>query len=140
MQVATGSMVPLIRPGDWVSIRLGDADRVRPGDIVAYVQNDRVVVHRLLKVRGQPGCRRFWQQGDALSGWGAFDEDAFLGRIDQIHRGSALLNMDRGAWVLINRGLGMAGMVGILAVVAGRWVKRRMRGTGPLDGKKRINH
>ena len=139
LSVATGSMRPLIRPGDRVTIRLGDPDRVRSGDIVAYLRNDRVFVHRLMLVWGHRGCRRFWQKGDALSGWGAFDEEAFLGRVEQVHRGSALLDMDRGAWPLINRGLGMAGMARMMVIITGRWIKRRMTGNGSLNAKKRMN-
>jgi len=128
LQVATDSMMPIIRPGDSVIIRMGNVDRVRPGDIVAYTRNDRVFVHRLLRVTLRGGHRCFWQQGDALSGWGSFDEEAFVGMVESVYRGRTVLHMDREPWRVINRGVGLLGMIRIKALETARWLRHRKTG------------
>jgi len=110
MRVETGSMAPMIRPGDAVEIFMVSADRVRSGDIVAFFQNGRVIVHRLIRQDMPPrGEGRLWQQGDSLLGWGSFEASDFIGRVEIIRRDAVVLNMSQGIWPWVNRVLGRAG-------------------------------
>lgn len=129
-RVATGSMMPMIRPGDDVTIRMECPARVKTGDIVAYIRDDRVVVHRLLQVRCRNGRRQFRQQGDALRGRGCFDEEAFVGRVEAIHRGKTVLNMNRGLWPLVNAGMGLAGLVRAWVAMSARRAMQWITGSG----------
>jgi signal peptidase I len=126
MRVETGSMVPLIRPGDVVEIAMVSADRVRTGDIVAYLQHGRVVVHRLIIQDRSAHGHRFWQRGDNLTGWGYFYEGDFLGSVETIHRGASVLNMDRDPWRLLNRVRGLSGLLKMVVVGGAHRIKRRV--------------
>jgi hypothetical protein len=130
MGVETGSMAPVIRPGDAVEISMVSADRVRSGDIVAYLQHGRVIVHRLIRQDQSPHRHRLWQQGDSLLGWGSFESADFIGRVDIIRQGAVVLNMDQGIWPRMNRVLGRAGRakMGLAAIL------RRVRETA-LGGR-----
>ena len=99
----------MIRPGDGVEIVMATEDRLHVGDIVAYLQHGRVIVHRLIAQDRSPHGRRLWQQGDSLLGWGSFEAADFIGRVAIIHRGTVVLNMDQGIWPWLNRVLGHAG-------------------------------
>jgi hypothetical protein len=127
LTVETGSMAPMIRPGDAVEIAMLHADQARPGDIVAFLQNGHVIVHRLIKHDRSVYGRRLWQRGDSLFGWGFFDECDFIGKVAAIRRGSSVLNMDRAPWRLLNRFLGLAGRVRMEALEAARWVRQTWR-------------
>ncbi len=128
LTVATGSMMPLIRPGDRVLVRLGNGNNVKPGDMVAYLERDKVFVHRLMKIEKGKGARVFRQKGDALSGWGVFDDAAFLGRVDVVYRGEAVLQMNRMPWRFFNGALGGAGRLKSMVVTSARRIKYRIAG------------
>ena len=126
MRVATGSMLPLIRPGDRIRLRPADVHGLRSGDIVVFHQGDKIIVHRLLKIENGRSGRVLWQKGDASSRWGCFDEGAFLGRVETLYRGDAVLQMRRFPWRSLNRLLGVAGRVNLSVIEEARQVKRRM--------------
>ncbi len=49
LKVAGASMVPALWPGDLVTVRRCDPSELQPGSIVVFRQNERLVVHRLLR-------------------------------------------------------------------------------------------
>ncbi len=54
LKVAGASMVPALWPGDLVTVRRSDLSELRPGSIVVFRHNERLVVHRLMRWVG--GC------------------------------------------------------------------------------------
>jgi signal peptidase I len=68
---ATGSMEPVLSPGDLVFLQPAKAYEARVGDIAAFrdpAGTDRVIVHRVMKVEPIPGGRlAFTTKGDANS-------------------------------------------------------------------------
>jgi len=50
--VLTGSMEPGISPGDYITIRKVDKDKLEVNDIVTYKVNDVVVTHQIVKIDG----------------------------------------------------------------------------------------
>ena len=49
LKVAGASMVPALWPGDLVTVRSCDSSELQPGSIVVFRQNERLVVHRLMR-------------------------------------------------------------------------------------------
>jgi signal peptidase I len=60
LKVAGASMVPALWPGDLVTVRSCDSSELQPGTIVVFRQNERLVVHRLVRwvdsTHGGDGC------------------------------------------------------------------------------------
>jgi signal peptidase I len=42
------SMVPAMLPGDWVSVRRAGLDEISAGEVVLFLRNGRLVVHRVV--------------------------------------------------------------------------------------------
>ena len=68
----TGSMSPLINPGDVVVTRPVPVDEIRPGDIITYsipVEDRRIETHRVTAVTMNPdGATAVQTKGDANNG------------------------------------------------------------------------
>lgn len=75
------SMLPTLRGGrDAVTIRAVGNRKLRRGDVVAYVRNDVVVLHRVLHVKG----KRLTIRGDAGTQKEYIAEDQVLGVVETI--------------------------------------------------------
>jgi hypothetical protein len=48
LRVAGISMLPTLWPGDWVSLLPARAADLRPGDVIAFTRDGRVIVHRVV--------------------------------------------------------------------------------------------
>lgn len=67
----TGSMSPLINPGDVVVTAPIAAADLRTGDIITYsipVEDHRVVTHRVIEIIAEPGTTAVRTKGDANAG------------------------------------------------------------------------
>ena len=109
--VRGNSMWPLIRAGDRVRVMHG-LSGLRWGDIVAYQREDRLIVHRLIRIVRREGELFFQTQGDnASSRDPAVSAGRVLGRVVALRRAGSWLRLDtrlmRGiGWVLAALGLG----------------------------------
>jgi signal peptidase len=63
--ILSGSMEPIIKPGDMVIIRKCDAGEVAVGDIVEYKMPNFNVVHRVIAITYEGGKLGFITKGDA---------------------------------------------------------------------------
>lgn len=66
MSVLTGSMSPLMEPGDLIVIKKANAREVEVGDVITYRQDDSTLVtHRVVEVLREGGKVFFRTKGDA---------------------------------------------------------------------------
>lgn len=95
LRVQGASMLPFLRAGDRLELRPLDARPPRPGDLLVFIQDGQLVVHRLLRREGD----RCLTAGDALD-----QPDPWLSSADILGRAVALAcdwgraDLDRRPW------------------------------------------
>ena len=88
LRVSGTSMVPAIRPGDLVSVERARAGEIAPGEIVVFMREGRLIVHRVVARTGSPGDGYLVTRGDRTRRNDALVSSAELvGRVTQIGRG-----------------------------------------------------
>jgi hypothetical protein len=111
-RVVSGSMAPLVAPGDEVVVAATSVESLRPGDIiVAQAPGRPFVVHRLVAIQPAPEGNGFITRGDR-SGMAdpAWRADALVGRAVAVQRGDRMIDLARGR--------------GRMAVVVQGWLAR----------------
>ena len=91
------SMLPLVRPGDVLSVRTLGADEPRSGDVVAVggTQGEGLLVHRVLRVRGGRALVR----GDNTTvANGEFARDQIIGVVSRVERDGREVWFGSGRW------------------------------------------
>ena len=137
-RVISGSMVPLIGVGDKVVVRTTRADRLRRGDVVLYAVDGTFHTHRLLARRRQGKATLLVTKGDAsLTPDPPWREEQLLGKVTAISREHGTLDLEGRRWKTINGLLGLLAALQVVALQAGRRVKRVIIGNrrtrwGPL--------
>lgn len=100
LEIATDSMMPLIRPTDKVTIKGCSAGDIRRGDIILFNRNNQLYIHRLL-IKKQDV---FITKGDKVL---TLDQPVklnhFMGRVIKIERHSKILDLEKQPWVIINK-------------------------------------
>ncbi|CAN2039615.1 Signal peptidase I [Candidatus Magnetomoraceae bacterium gMMP-15] len=105
-KVSGDSMFPLIKSGNSISVCLTHSD-IKQGDIVAYLQNQNVVVHRIIKKKTIDNQLYFCQKGDNLLGWAWISQENLLGRVESIQHGDKTINLLKGHWPFLNKIIGI---------------------------------
>ena len=100
------SMRPLIEPGDEITARLVDPDLLRLGDLMAFWNGNRVVIHRLIKRRQTEESQWFCEKADNLPGWNWIDGDRVLGKVVSIEGRKGRLKITRWPWKWVNPAVG----------------------------------
>ena len=113
VRVHGDSMKPIIRSGDHVRLRFSEVKKLRQGDIIALLEKEYLVVHRLMKKRRIKENRWFCHKGDNLSGWKWVHEGQVLGRVESIEKSHSSLSLTSRPWRRINLVLGCVGWVWI---------------------------
>ena len=67
LRVFGTSMVPSILPGDLISVERTDLFEISPGEIVLYLRDGRLFVHRVVAHAGSQDAPRLITRGDRLS-------------------------------------------------------------------------
>lgn len=93
LSVLTGSMAPLIRPGDEVLIESVPASQVGNGDIILFRRNGELIVHRVLRKLKKAHGVYFLEQGDARHLMEAVSADMVLGRVAKVKSGSKVFDL-----------------------------------------------
>lgn len=62
--IATGSMEPLIQPGDVVLVEKTEAEKLRIGDIIQYKKDNIFIFHRVIDVVKEDNQTRYKTKGD----------------------------------------------------------------------------
>ena len=112
LRVVSGSMRPVIEPGDTVLARKTDPSRIRIGDIVAFRTPDFVVVHRIIGAYQQGGRYYFRERGDSVGRSEVFPEESLLGRVTSVEKKGGSLDLESLRWRLANRLLGWSHRLG----------------------------
>jgi signal peptidase I len=85
LRVFGTSMVPSILPGDMISVRRADLFEVSPGEIVMYLRDGRLFVHRVVARAGTQHDPRLITRGDRLCYDDPFvSSSQLLGRVTSI--------------------------------------------------------
>ena len=85
LRVFGTSMVPSVLPGDLISVQRANLSEISPGEIVLYLRDNRLFVHRVVARAGDHDNPRLITRGDRLS----YDDPAvssseLLGRVTSI--------------------------------------------------------
>ena len=87
------SMNPTIRAGESVRIRPVRAGDLRPGAVLLYRKNDRLVLHR--RIRRAPATGAFYAAADAATAGGEWvAEEDVLGAAEWVRRGDRIRRLD----------------------------------------------
>ena len=120
LPVQGDSMWPLIRPGDHVEIQLVDPEALGRGDILAFWNDGKLTVHRLIRKSRVDGSWQFCQRGDNQRGWSWVQADRVVGRAGVIHRGKRSLSMTAMPWRCLNRLLALTSLIWAGALATAR--------------------
>jgi len=93
LPVSGTSMAPLILPGDGICVRLMPPEKIRPGEVIAFVQDSHIVVHRLINKKKMSGRRMFYQKGINLQGGCWVEQNKILGRVESIKRQGRIMGL-----------------------------------------------
>ncbi|MGH7802424.1 MAG: signal peptidase I [Thermodesulfobacteriota bacterium] len=97
------SMLPLIKDGDSVVI-CHTREGIRAGSIVAFRKDQKIIVHRVIKIEKDDGKTAFLTKGDFnLKPDYPFHEDLLIGKVIAIKREGRQINLDTTFWSVIGR-------------------------------------
>ena len=67
LRVFGTSMVPSVLPGDLISVQRANLSEISPGEIILYLRDDRLFVHRVVARAGDEDNPRLITRGDRLT-------------------------------------------------------------------------
>jgi hypothetical protein len=102
LNVRGKSMLPLINPGQKVTVRLTDPHGLRRGDLFAFQRGENITVHRFVKKRKSDEVWWFCEVGDNAADWGWVQEGRVLGIVRAVQGSDMFLDMQSRPWVWIN--------------------------------------
>jgi hypothetical protein len=76
LRITGHSMYPFLVPGEWVLIEPCATESLRPGDLIAFERDGRLILHRLLCV----GAENVVEKGDNGLQEGVVEQGKILGR------------------------------------------------------------
>lgn len=94
LRVASGSMQPLIQPGDRVTVKHADVDQVKFGDIIVFRLQEVLVVHRVIGRLRIDGRTFFLQKGDSNLAASPVPSDDVLARVVAIGKAGKTFRLD----------------------------------------------
>ena len=87
LPMLTGSMLPDIPVGAVLEVEKASGDHCRPGDVVVYRLDNRLVAHRILWRLALGGRRLFFEKGDTNERGGWIRGAQICGLVRAIHLG-----------------------------------------------------
>ena len=107
LAVRSGSMTPLIQPGNRVLMSPVMAEQICCGDIVVFRRSGSLIVHRVLKKRHTSGGSYFIEKGDNFPSMGRFSADDVIGKVTMVIGNGKIFNLSSPFSRLISRLLSM---------------------------------
>jgi hypothetical protein len=92
-QVASGSMVPTLKVGDSVRIEPARAKDIQDGEIAAFETAQGLVIHRIVRREQRGIAVRLLEMCDADLRANWIDEQAVVGRVIIVRRGTREINL-----------------------------------------------
>jgi signal peptidase I len=125
LQVVSGSMSPLLEPGDNIYMEFTPPESLKRGDIVVFYKGDSLVTHRLISINPR-GCLT---KGDALLHCDPLiDLDDIAGRVVAFDRRGKVTRFAGWPWSVLNHVSGLFGAMEAQTVSLGdkiiRWDRR----------------
>jgi signal peptidase I len=109
LTVSGTSMEPFLRAGDQVTVRPVGSGSIRRGDIIAFRNEGRVIIHRIVGRREFDGDSFYCQKGDNLDGWTLVPTEAIIGKAVSVRGRGGEAHMDHVPWSWLNPALGAWG-------------------------------
>ena len=134
IEIQGTSMEPFLRAGDLVLVQAVRPSELKLGDLIAFLQDGNLIVHRYLGRVKQAGSRFLRQKGDHLTGHGLVHPEALIGRVVCAERGPEKRFFLHGLNLAWNRLIGAWTWSICMARERAGWVKRRFRS----DDKKAL--
>ncbi|MBF0451969.1 MAG: S24/S26 family peptidase [Candidatus Magnetomorum sp.] len=102
------SMRPYFQKGDQVELLISNAHvfQYKIGDIIAFLQDDMIIIHRYIKKKKIGEKWVVCQRGDNLRGFRWIDADQIIGTATAIHRNARRIDLQWHSQILQNRFLG----------------------------------
>jgi signal peptidase I len=130
--ITGNSMFPLIQNGDRVLVSHVHSD-IRPGDIIVFWQDGRLLIHRVIRVSGESTSPAFFTKGDNAQG---FDFPStvqeMIGKVVAIERGQRRISLDTTNWRFAGRLIAVTVSAGARLAEIGSGVKRTLLGPRPV--------
>lgn len=104
------SMFPLIDDRDLVTIEETSLSDIKKGDIIAFLNKGRFIVHRVIRTKSNGEGVFFCQKGDSSPFYTWINGNEILGRIVEINSCSREINLKRFPWRFNNRCLALLGL------------------------------
>ena len=105
-KIISGSMSPLLEEGNVVRVRRAEATRIRVGDIIAFKEGSKVVVHRVIGRFSTSGQLILRHRGDAGESSGEVLAENLIGKIFVIEKDERKIFLDSRRYILSNMILG----------------------------------
>jgi hypothetical protein len=102
LNVQGNSMLPLIKPGERVTLKLTNPHRLRRGDLFAFAMGENITVHRFVKKRKCGDVWWFCEEGDNVADWRWVPEVKVLGIVQAVQGAEQDLDMKSWPWIYMN--------------------------------------
>ena len=114
LRVTTGSMEPLVKPGEKILIKKVQPQSLAFGDIVIFEVHDLFVAHRVMKKRVSNGRMFFLQKGDKGDRAMEIPEDWVIGKVVAIEKiKGPPIELDKGLGRYINYVFGCLSLLSV---------------------------
>lgn len=108
------SMEPFLKIGDTIEIIACPLEKLRIGDVIVFIYQNRIIAHRLLYYDYCHGQWRGREQGDACQQGIWLQSSDFIGKVCSIQRSGYKINLQNFTWKMYNRILGYYGLIKII--------------------------
>lgn len=93
-KMISGSMSPMIEVDDIVTVSHAEPPGIQVGDVIAFMENRNIVVHRVIDVDRGEGKYFFRHKGDAGVASGTFTGENIIGRVTVVEKQGREINLD----------------------------------------------
>ena len=118
LNIEGNSMRPYFQKGDRVELLLTktNVNQFKIGDIIAFLQDEMIIVHRYIKKKKIANKWKICQRGDHLRGSRWIDADQIIGYATAIHRSGKRIDLHLPNHILCNRFLGCLGWLWVFCM------------------------
>jgi signal peptidase I len=107
-RIVTGSMRPLLNPGDRIHVKRAGAVEIRARDVILFKgENNVFITHRVLKVSEKNGKQMILQRGDAGGIPSPVPSEWIIGKVIAVEKHGIYSPINKGKLGMLNRFLGL---------------------------------